>query len=146
MGTAPRERPWKGALGQFQSKCCPLSGVGLTSRDRCDVPHVTAPGEGLLVGTWVKLTRPSRVPSGHPALSCVAVMSSAQWPRFGGADLLLAPRSPGLQCLPDPAWPEPRAEHGCTAHPRTRQRKDTSCVPACWHQKEQQGRFRAACW
>lgn len=126
------ERPRKGALGGFQSTCCPLSGVGLTSRDRCDLPRVTAPGEGLLVGTWVKLTHPSRVPSGHTLTLLSAAWQSHPRPSglaLGGGDLLLALQSPGPQRLPDLARPQPTRLHGLTPGPG-KGRTPAACQPA----------------
>lgn len=69
-----------------------------------------------------------------PAPSCSESTPSAQWPQLcGGRDLLCELQRAGL-IRPGPS---PRLSAAARAHPRTRQRKDTSCLPACWHQKGQ---------
>lgn len=54
-----------------------------------------------------------------PAPSCSESTPSAKWPQLcGGRDLLFVLQRAGLQSLPDPVWPQPKAGRDRTGSPQ----------------------------
>lgn len=105
----------KGLSYGLQSKDCVLSHA-------CYVLPVAAPGEraggGHVDEADSFFLRTFGEHSG-PLLSCTESTSSAEWPRLcGGGDLLFVLQRAGWQCLPDPVWPQPKAEHNHTGSPQ----------------------------
>lgn len=92
---------------------------------------------GLVVGMWMKLTHSFYAPLGntqalfsaarkaHPLLSGLGSVEA-------GTCSLSCREQDGSVCLIR-SGPSPRLSTTTRAHPRIRQRKDASCLPACWH-------------
>lgn len=132
-----REGHWAGSSAKAASSpvlAWPTTGQGLRALRDC-------PGEGggplEEAGAFFPCTPGRRTP---PLLTAAA---SAQWPRpRGGAACSLPCREQDCgACLPR-SGPRPGLSMPARAHPRTRQRKDSGCLPACW---DQPGRG-SVCW
>lgn len=120
----------KGLSHGLQSKRCVLSHA-------CYVLPVAAPGERAGGGHMDEADSFFLCTFGEhsgPVLSCTESTSSAEWPGSveAGTCSLSCREQDGSVCLIR-SGPSPRLSTTTRAHPRIRQRKDASCLPACWH-------------